>query len=66
VSSKPRILLKMGQVADGWLPTLAYLPSGVANLEKMNTYIDGAASAGRDPSRIRRVLNISGKFVRYG
>jgi hypothetical protein len=33
----------------------------------MNTYIDeSAASAGREPSRIRRMLNISGKFARSG
>jgi hypothetical protein len=56
-----------GRVADGWLPTLAYLEGGVADLEEMNTYIDeGAASAGRDPSSIRRLLNISGQFARSG
>jgi hypothetical protein len=39
----------------------------IADLKRMNTYIDeGAASARRDPSRIRRLLNISGKFVRSG
>jgi alkanesulfonate monooxygenase SsuD/methylene tetrahydromethanopterin reductase-like flavin-dependent oxidoreductase (luciferase family) len=62
---KPRILQMTGRVADGWLPTLAYLQGGVADLEKMNTYIDeGAAEAARDPSRIRRLLNISGQFAR--
>jgi alkanesulfonate monooxygenase SsuD/methylene tetrahydromethanopterin reductase-like flavin-dependent oxidoreductase (luciferase family) len=64
---KPRILNMTGRVADGWLPTLAYLEGGVADLEAMNTYIDeGAASAGRDPSSIRRLLNISGQFARSG
>lgn len=64
---KPRILHMIGRVADGWLPTLAYLPDGVANLEAMNYSIDeGAATAGRDPSRIRRLLNISGQFTRSG
>jgi alkanesulfonate monooxygenase SsuD/methylene tetrahydromethanopterin reductase-like flavin-dependent oxidoreductase (luciferase family) len=64
---KPRILNMTGRVADGWLPTLAYLEGGVADLEEMNTYIDeGAASAGRDPSSIRRLLNISGQFARSG
>jgi alkanesulfonate monooxygenase SsuD/methylene tetrahydromethanopterin reductase-like flavin-dependent oxidoreductase (luciferase family) len=59
---KPRILKMTGRVADGWLPTLASLPGGVADLEAMNTSIDeGAASAGRDPSSIRRLLNISGQ-----
>ena len=33
----------------------------------MNTYIDeGAAAAGRDPSSVRRLLNISGQFLRSG
>lgn len=60
---KPRILNMTGRVADGWLPTLAYLQGGVADLEEMNTYIDeGAASAGRNPSSIRRLLNIAGRF----
>jgi len=64
---KPRILNMTGRVADGWLPTLAYLPGGVADLEEMNKYIDeGAASAGRDPSSIRRLLNFSGRFGQSG
>ncbi len=33
----------------------------------MNKYIDeGAATAGRDPSSVRRFLNISGQFARSG
>jgi alkanesulfonate monooxygenase SsuD/methylene tetrahydromethanopterin reductase-like flavin-dependent oxidoreductase (luciferase family) len=33
----------------------------------MNKHIDeGAASAGRDPSTVRRFLNISGQFARSG
>ena len=64
---KPRILHMTGRMADGWLPTLAYLEGGVADLEAMNTSLDeGAASAGRDPSSIRRLLNISGQFVPSG
>ncbi|WP_220196241.1 LLM class flavin-dependent oxidoreductase [Ktedonospora formicarum] len=64
---KPRILRLTGRVADGWLPTLAYLPGGPADLEEMNKYIDeGAALSGRDPSSIRRFLNISGRFTRAG
>jgi alkanesulfonate monooxygenase SsuD/methylene tetrahydromethanopterin reductase-like flavin-dependent oxidoreductase (luciferase family) len=64
---KPRILKMTGRVADGWLPTLAYLPGGVADLKEMNSYVDeGAASAGRDPSSIRRLLNISGRFGQSG
>jgi alkanesulfonate monooxygenase SsuD/methylene tetrahydromethanopterin reductase-like flavin-dependent oxidoreductase (luciferase family) len=64
---KPRILNMIGRVADGWLPSLAYLPGGVADLEAMNKYIDeGAASAERDPASIRRLLNITERFGRSG
>jgi len=56
-----------GRVADSSMPTLAYLSGGVADLEEMNKYIDeGAASAGRDPSSIRRLLNFSGRFRQSG
>jgi alkanesulfonate monooxygenase SsuD/methylene tetrahydromethanopterin reductase-like flavin-dependent oxidoreductase (luciferase family) len=64
---KPRILRMTGRVADGWLPGLGYLPDGPASLKDMNRHIDeGAASAGRDPSAIRRFLNISGRFAQMG
>ncbi len=64
---KPRMLELTGRVADGWLPSLAYLPGGLPALEEMNKHIDeGAASAGRDPSKVRRLLNISGQFARTG
>lgn len=64
---KPRILNLTGRMGDGWLPSLAYLPNGVADLKGMNQHIDnGAAEAGRDPSKIRRLLNISGQFSRAG
>ncbi|HEV2662031.1 MAG TPA: LLM class flavin-dependent oxidoreductase, partial [Ktedonobacteraceae bacterium] len=64
---KPQILKLTGRVADGWLPSLAYLPGGLADLEEMNKHIDeGATSAGRDPSQVRRLLNISGQFARSG
>jgi alkanesulfonate monooxygenase SsuD/methylene tetrahydromethanopterin reductase-like flavin-dependent oxidoreductase (luciferase family) len=64
---KPRILQLTGRVADGWLPSLGYLPAGLASLAEMNKLIDeGAAAAGRDPSAVRRLLNISGQFARSG
>ena len=64
---KPRILQLTGRVADGWLPSLGYVPGGLAGLAEMNKHIDeGAASAGRDPSKVRRLLNISGQFARSG
>jgi alkanesulfonate monooxygenase SsuD/methylene tetrahydromethanopterin reductase-like flavin-dependent oxidoreductase (luciferase family) len=64
---KPRILKLTGRVGDGWLPSLAYVPGGLAGLAEMNKHIDeGAASAGRDPFAVRRLLNISGQFARSG
>lgn len=64
---KPRILNLTGRIADGWLPSLAYLPGGLTDLKEMNQHIDeGAATAGRDPASIRRLLNISGQFENTG
>jgi alkanesulfonate monooxygenase SsuD/methylene tetrahydromethanopterin reductase-like flavin-dependent oxidoreductase (luciferase family) len=61
---KPRILRMTGRSADGWLPSLGYLPEGPASLAEMNKYIDeGAEQSGREPSAIRRLLNISGQFT---
>jgi alkanesulfonate monooxygenase SsuD/methylene tetrahydromethanopterin reductase-like flavin-dependent oxidoreductase (luciferase family) len=63
----PRMLRLTGRIGDGWLPTLSYLPEGPASLATMNTLIDeGAAAAGRDPSAIRRLLNIEGRFAQAG
>lgn len=60
---KPRILRTVGRIADGWLPSLQYLSGGVADLAELNKYIDeGAETAGRDPSDVRRFLNIGGQF----
>ena len=61
---KPRILAMVGRAADGWLPSLQYLPKGLPELTEMNRHIDeGALSAGRDPAAIRRLLNIGGRFT---
>lgn len=61
---KPRILRLTGRLADGWLPSLGYLPEGPASLTAMNAEIDAAAiAAGRQPSEVRRMLNISGQFL---
>ncbi len=61
---KPRILRLTGRLADGWLPSLGYLPDGPASLTAMNAEIDAAAiAAGRQPSEIRRMLNINGRFL---
>lgn len=64
---KRRMLKLTGRVADGWLPSLGYLPGGVADLEEMNNHINEAAAAeGRDPSAVRRLMNISGQFSGTG
>jgi alkanesulfonate monooxygenase SsuD/methylene tetrahydromethanopterin reductase-like flavin-dependent oxidoreductase (luciferase family) len=61
---KPRMLRLIGRAADGWLPSLAYLPGGTSDLAAMNAHIDaGAEAAGRDPATVRRLLNISGQFA---
>ena len=54
---KPRMLELVGRKADGWLPSLPYLQPG--DLQAGNARIDRAArAAGRDPSEIRRLLNV--------
>lgn len=64
---KPRILRLVGRVADGVLPSLGYLSGGPADLAEMNKHIDeGAARAGREPSAVRRLLNINGQFAPSG
>ena len=58
---KPRMLALTGRLADGWLPTSSYAPPD--ELSSMNKVIDEAAvEAGRDPSSVRRLYNISGNF----
>ncbi|MGC4105233.1 MAG: LLM class flavin-dependent oxidoreductase [Thermomicrobiales bacterium] len=60
---KPKMLDLVGRKATGWLPSLSYLPGGVADLEAMNARIDAAAvGEERQPDEIRRMLNISGGF----
>lgn len=64
---KPRMLALTGRAADGWLPSLSYLPGGPADLAAMNARIDDAATAaGRGPSDVRRLLNIEGRFTDVG
>ncbi|MGS0686281.1 LLM class flavin-dependent oxidoreductase [Nakamurella sp. GG22] len=58
---KPRMLRLIGEKADGWLPSLAYLEPGqlAAGMAMID---DAAAGSGRDPREIRRLLNIGGRF----
>jgi len=58
-SYKPKMLALTGELGDGWLPTLEYLPRGVDSLPEFNARIDEAAvEAGRPPAAVRRLLNI--------
>jgi alkanesulfonate monooxygenase SsuD/methylene tetrahydromethanopterin reductase-like flavin-dependent oxidoreductase (luciferase family) len=55
----PRALRLTGEFADGWIPSMSYVPPSQA--AKSNAIIDEAArAAGRDPSAIRRIYNIGG------
>lgn len=54
---KRRMLALTGRKGDGWLPSLGYMKPG--DLGRGNAAIDeAAASAGRDPREIRRLLNV--------
>lgn len=56
---KPRMLGITGRLADGWLPSEGYLKPG--DLAAANARIDdAAASVGRAPGEIRRLLNVGG------
>jgi FAD/FMN-containing dehydrogenase len=58
---KPRMQRLIGRKGDGWLPSLSYLQPG--DLAKGNAVIDEAAvAAGRDPSAVRRMVNVNGRF----
>jgi alkanesulfonate monooxygenase SsuD/methylene tetrahydromethanopterin reductase-like flavin-dependent oxidoreductase (luciferase family) len=60
---KRRMLALTGAKADGWVPSMGYVD--VADLPRMNAAIDeAAAAAGRRPEAIRRMLNLSGDFLR--
>jgi alkanesulfonate monooxygenase SsuD/methylene tetrahydromethanopterin reductase-like flavin-dependent oxidoreductase (luciferase family)/hemerythrin-like domain-containing protein len=62
---KRRMLALTGRVADGWLPSSPYAPP--SELAAMNRIIDDAAvEAGRAPSDVRRLYNITGTFAGDG
>ncbi len=57
----PRMLGLIGRLADGWVPSMGWAPP--QRLPELHARIDEAASkAGRDPSEIRRVYNVSGRI----
>ena len=53
----PRALAVTGRLADGWIPSLGYMP--IEEVPAMRRRIDAAAeAAGRDPAQIRSILNL--------
>jgi len=55
----PRAVRLAGELADGWIPSMTYLPP--SQTVTLNTAIDEAALAsGRAPSAIRRIYNVGG------
>jgi len=57
----PRMLALVGRLADGWVPSSGYLPS--ERLAAAQARIDdAAAAAGRHPTAIRRLYNVSGRI----
>jgi alkanesulfonate monooxygenase SsuD/methylene tetrahydromethanopterin reductase-like flavin-dependent oxidoreductase (luciferase family) len=61
----PRMLALTGRLADGWFPSLGYLgPEDAPNARRQ---IDEAArGAGRDPSEMARIYNLSGTITDGG
>lgn len=60
-SYKPKMLALTGALADGWLPSMDYLPDGPGSLPESNARIDAAAAeAGRSPKAVRRLMNFMG------
>jgi alkanesulfonate monooxygenase SsuD/methylene tetrahydromethanopterin reductase-like flavin-dependent oxidoreductase (luciferase family) len=55
----PRMLRLIGETAEGWVPSMAFLPPA-ALAERGQLLDEAAAEAGRDPRSIRRIYNISG------
>ncbi|HSP59838.1 MAG TPA: LLM class flavin-dependent oxidoreductase [Ornithinimicrobium sp.] len=59
----PRMLRVTGRLADGWLPSMGYLPP--ERLGGANARIDQAATAaGRAPQDVVRLYNVHGRFGR--
>ena len=59
---RPRMLRITGRLADGWVPSLPYMPP--EQIGEASARIDEAAvAAGRDPRDIRRVCNVWGRIT---
>lgn len=63
---KPRMLRLVGASADGWLPSLGYFDSFESIAEGNSIIDESAREVGRDPSAIRRLLNIGADVAEPG
>jgi alkanesulfonate monooxygenase SsuD/methylene tetrahydromethanopterin reductase-like flavin-dependent oxidoreductase (luciferase family) len=60
--AKPRALELTGRLADGWVPSLSWATPEL--VPELTARIDeAAAAAGREPSAVRRLYNISGSIL---
>jgi alkanesulfonate monooxygenase SsuD/methylene tetrahydromethanopterin reductase-like flavin-dependent oxidoreductase (luciferase family) len=59
---KPRMLRLTGRMADGWIPSLGYLPPD-QYAEAAKAVDEAAEKAGRDLSDVRRLYNVSGTIT---
>jgi alkanesulfonate monooxygenase SsuD/methylene tetrahydromethanopterin reductase-like flavin-dependent oxidoreductase (luciferase family) len=62
---RPRMLELTGRLADGWIPSLGYLGPEDA-LDARRQVDEAARAAGRDPSEIARIYNLSGTITDGG
>jgi alkanesulfonate monooxygenase SsuD/methylene tetrahydromethanopterin reductase-like flavin-dependent oxidoreductase (luciferase family) len=62
---RPRMLELTGRLADGWFPSLGYLGPDAAP-DARRRLDDAAQAAGRDPSEIARIYNLSGTITDRG
>ena len=56
---RKRTLALTGRMADGWMPSLGFLPPDRVG-DASRRIDDAAADAGRDPTAIRKVYNLNG------
>ena len=61
----PRMMRVVGRLADGWIPSLPRMPLEEVPA-KRRAMEEAAEKAGRDPSAIRRIANISGRITGGG
>jgi alkanesulfonate monooxygenase SsuD/methylene tetrahydromethanopterin reductase-like flavin-dependent oxidoreductase (luciferase family) len=61
----PRMLSLVGQLADGWIPSMGWATPD--RLPEMHERIDeGASKAGREPREIKRLYNVAGMIGQAG